>query len=452
MTHDHHHHHHHDRDDERFDDAGNTRPTGSNFIAEQSEDGVDRRGFLRCMAWAGTAAVWGMSGGVPKSFALGRLGSLTDAERKSIFFAQISDSHIGFAKEANKDVTATLQGAVAKLNELPHRPSLVLHTGDITQLAKPEEFDTANEVLKSVKTDRVFYVPGEHDVATDNGVSYLKRYGKGTKGGGWYSFDHSGVHFVGLVNVLNLKAGGLGSLGAEQIAWLKRDVAGLSSSTPIVLFAHVPLWTVYPEWGWGTDDSEQALALLKRFGSVTVLNGHIHQIMQKVEGHVSFHTALSTAFPQPAPGTAPSPGPLKVEPERLKSVLGIANVTFVPGRGQLAIVDGTLSGAPPAIAEASHEAMLKRGKDRPAVARAPNEIGIDNFAFAPATLTVKRGTKIVWINDDDVPHLIVNVEGKFPSSKVLDTNQRFTTTLTAPGTYRYFCSLHPQMQGKIVVE
>jgi len=451
MTHHHDHHHHHDRDDDRFDDEGNTRPTGSNFISSLSEDGVDRRGFLRCMAWAGTAAVWGMSGGVPKSFALGRLGSLTDAERKSIFFAQISDSHIGFAKEANKDVTATLQAAVAKLNELPQRPSLVLHTGDITQLAKPEEFDTANEVLKGVKTDRVFYVPGEHDVATDNGVSYLQRYGKGTKGGGWYSFDHTGVHFVGLVNVLNLKAGGLGSLGAEQIAWLKRDVAGLSSSTPIVLFAHVPLWTVYPEWGWGTDDSEQALGLLKRFGSVTVLNGHIHQIMQKVEGNVSFHTALSTAFPQPAPGTAPSPGPLKVEPERLKSVLGIANVTFVPGRGQLAIVDGTLSGAPPAIAEASHEAMMKRG-NRAAVAHGPNEIGIDNFAFAPATLTVKRGTKVEWINDDDVPHLIVNIEGKFAPSKVLDTSQRFSATLTAPGTYRYFCSLHPQMQGKIVVE
>jgi plastocyanin len=451
MSHDHHHHHHHDRDDERFDDAGNTRPNGSNFIGELSEDGVDRRGFLRCMAWAGTAAVWGLSGGVPKSFALNRLTSLTDAERKSIFFAQISDSHIGFAKEANKDVTATLQSAVARLNELPQRPALVLHTGDITQLARPEEFDTANEVLKGVKTDRVFYVPGEHDVATDNGVSYLQRYGKGTKGGGWYSFDHSGVHFIGLVNVLNLKAGGLGSLGAEQVAWLKRDVAGISSSTPIVLFAHVPLWTVYPEWGWGTDDSEQALALLKRFGSVTVLNGHIHQIMQKVEGHVSFHTALSTAFPQPAPGTAPSPGPLKVEPERLKSVLGIASVAFVPGRGQLAIVDGTLSGAPPAIAEASHEAMMKRS-GRPAVAHGPNEIGIDNFAFKPATLTVKRGTKVVWINDDDVPHLIVSTEGKFKSSPLLDTNGRFSATPTAPGTYKYFCSLHPQMQGTIVVE
>jgi plastocyanin len=451
MSHDHDHHHHHDRDDERFDEAGNTRPAGSNYIGEMSDDGVDRRGFLRCMAWAGTAAVWGLSGGVPKSFALNRLGTLTDAERKSIFFAQVSDSHIGFAKEANKDVTATLQSAVARLNALPQRPALVLHTGDITQLAKPEEFDTANEVLKGIKTDRVFYVPGEHDVATDNGASYLQRYGKGTKGGGWYSFDHSGVHFIGLVNVLNLKAGGLGSLGAEQIAWLKRDVSGLSSSTPIILFAHVPLWTVYPDWGWGTDDSEQALALLKRFGSVTVLNGHIHQIFQKVEGHVSFHTALSTAFPQPAPGTAPSPGPLKVEPERLKSVLGIASVTFVPGRGQLAVVDGTLSGAPPAIAEASHEAMMKRS-GKPAVAHGPNEIGIDNFAFKPATLAVKRGTAVTWINDDDVPHLIVSTEGKFKSSPLLDTNGRFSATLTAPGTYKYFCSLHPQMQGSIVVE
>jgi plastocyanin len=451
MSHDHDHHHHHDRDDERFDEAGNTRPAGSNYIGEMSDDGVDRRGFLRCMAWAGTAAVWGLSGGVPKSFALNRLGTLTDAERKSIFFAQVSDSHIGFAKEANTDVTATLQSAVARLNALPQRPALVLHTGDITQLAKPEEFDTANEVLKGIKTDRVFYVPGEHDVATDNGASYLQRYGKGTKGGGWYSFDHSGVHFIGLVNVLNLKAGGLGSLGAEQIAWLKRDVSGLSSSTPIILFAHVPLWTVYPDWGWGTDDSEQALALLKRFGSVTVLNGHIHQIFQKVEGHVSFHTALSTAFPQPAPGTAPSPGPLKVEPERLKSVLGIASVTFVPGRGQLAVVDGTLSGAPPAIAEASHEAMMKRS-GKPAVAHGPNEIGIDNFAFKPATLAVKRGTAVTWINDDDVPHLIVSTEGKFKSSPLLDTNGRFSATLTAPGTYKYFCSLHPQMQGSIVVE
>jgi plastocyanin len=403
------------------------------------------------MAWAGTATVWGMAGGIPKSFAMSRLPFLTETERKSIFFAQISDSHIGFSKEANKDVTATLQEAVAKLNALPQRPAFVLHTGDITQLAKPDEFDTANEVLKGIRSDRVLYVPGEHDVATDNGASYLQRYGKGTKGGGWYSFDHSGVHFIGLVNVLNLKAGGLGSLGADQIAWLKRDVTGLPSSTPIVLFAHVPLWTVYPEWGWGTDDSEQALGLLKRFGSVTVLNGHIHQIMQKVEGNMSFHTAMSTAFPQPTPGTAPSPGPMKVDADKLKSVLGIANVTFIPGRSALAIVDGTLSGEAPAFEAASHEAMMQRKTARKAIALGPSDIAIDNFQFTPPTLQVKAGTKVTWINNDDVPHLIVNVQNKFKQSPVLDTDQRFSATLAKPGTYKYFCSLHPQMQGTIVV-
>ena len=443
---------HHDHDTQRFDDETNTRPTGANFIATaDSEDGIDRRGFLKCMAWAGTATVWALSGGIPTSFRLNSLGALSESQRRSVFFAQISDSHIGFNKEANKDVTATLQEAVAKLNSLPQRPALVLHTGDITQLAKAEEFDTAKEVLKSVKTDRIFYVPGEHDVASDNGASYLQRYGKNTKGGGWYSFDHSGVHFIGLVNVLNLKAGGLGSLGAEQIAWLRKDVRGLSSSTPIVLFAHVPLWTVYPEWGWGTDDSEQALALVKRFGSVTVLNGHIHQIMQKVEGNVSFHTAMSTAFPQPAPGTAPAPGPMRVEPERLRSVLGIADVTFVPGRSALAVVDATLSGQPPAFEQVSHDAMLRRQSTRKNLVLAANEIGIDNFKFSPATLAVKSGTKVTWINNDDVPHLIVNVENRFRQSPVLDSDQRFSVTLTMPGNYNYFCSLHPMMQGRIVV-
>ncbi|MFL5527413.1 MAG: cupredoxin domain-containing protein [Gemmatimonadaceae bacterium] len=444
---------HTDRDHDRFDEQGNTRPAGSNYIVDDtSEDGIDRRGFLRCMAWAGTASVWALSGGIPTSFALNRLPFMSDSQRKSIFFAQVSDSHIGFNKEANKDVTATLQEAVGKVNALPQRPAFVLHTGDITQLSKPDEFDTANQVLGGIRTDRIFYVPGEHDVATDNGASYLQRYGKGTKGSGWYSFDHSGVHFIGLVNVLNLKAGGLGSLGPDQIGWLKKDLAGLAASTPVVLFAHVPLWTVYPEWGWGTDDSEQALALVKRFGSVTVLNGHIHQIMQKVEGNISFHTAMSTAFPQPTPGTAPAPGPLKVDPARLKSVLGITDVTFIPGRSALAVVDATLSGQQPAFEAASRDAMARREANRKNIALASNEIAIDNFKFTPSALTVKTGTKVIWINNDDVPHLIVSTQNKFRQSPVLDTNQRFAITLTKPGTYDYFCSLHPMMQGKIVVQ
>jgi 3',5'-cyclic AMP phosphodiesterase CpdA len=430
-------------------------PSSRYITHEESEDGIDRRGFLECMAWVGTGIVWALKSGVPTSYAMSRVPLLSESERKSIFFAQISDSHIGFSKEANKDVTATLREAVAKLNALPESPKFVLHTGDISQLSKPDEFDTADQVLRELRTDKVFFVPGEHDVLNDNGASYLARYGKpvGAKGGGWYSFDHSGVHFIGLVNVLNLEAGGLGSLGREQLDWLRRDVHGLAASTPIVIFAHIPLWTVYPEWGWGTDDSEQALALLKRFGSVTVLNGHIHQIMQKVEGNVAFHTAMSTAFPQPAPGTAPAPGPIKVEPERLRSVLGVADVTYVPGRHTLAVVDATLSGLAPAFAAMAHETMSTERRARSKImSLAPNEIGIDNFSFTPPVLTVARGTHVTWINEDDVPHLIVNVQRRFKASPVLDTDQRYSVELTAAGTYDYFCSLHPKMTGKIVVQ
>lgn len=421
---------------------------------EHSDDGVDRRGFLRCMAWAGTGVVWALSGGVPKSYAMSALGTLTAEQQKELFFAQISDSHIGFSKDANKDVTATLKLAVDRLNALPKRPSFILHTGDISQLSKAEEFDTADQVIKGIRTDRVFYVPGEHDVLTDNGAQYLRRYGNQSPKG-WYSFDHTGVHFIALVNVMDLKAGGLGSLGAEQLDWLKRDVQGLKSSTPVVVFAHIPLWSVYPEWGWGTDDSAQALALLKRFGSVTVLNGHIHQTMQKVEGNVRFHTSFSTAFPQPAPGTAPSPGPMKVDAAQLRSVLGLNSVTFVPGVHALAIVDSTLDGdavaAGATMAGMNHDAMSSA--KRPKLAKLPaNMVGIDNFAFEPRALTVKAGTTVTWLNRDDVPHLIISSTGKFANSKVLDTDQKHAVTFDVPGEYPYFCSVHPKMVGRIVVK
>lgn len=424
---------------------------------DHGADGIDRRGFLECMAWAGTGLLWTMTGGVPTATAMSALDRMDASAKAGIFFAQISDSHIGFDKEANKDVTATLQSAVDRLNALPTRPALVLHTGDISQFSKPSEFDTADQVLRGLRTERVFFVPGEHDVLTDHGASYLARYGRpvGAKGAGWYSFDHSGVHFIGLVNVLDLKAGGLGNLGREQLEWLERDVKALPSSTPIVVFAHVPLWTVYPEWGWGTDDSAQALTYLRRFGSVTVLNGHIHQIMQKVEGDIQFHTAMSTAFPQPAPGTAPSPGPMKVDPGLLARVLGVTNVRYVAGRHSLAVVDATLSGAPPAFAEANHHAMQHGQRQDSARVRAPlapDHVAIDNFAFTPRTLTVTAGTEVTWVNRDDVPHTIVNVEQKFPGSPVLDTDRTYSVRLTKPGTYRYFCSIHPTMTGTIVVE
>jgi 3',5'-cyclic-AMP phosphodiesterase len=316
------------------------------YITENlSRDGVDRRGFLKCMAWAGTGTLCIVKGGVLKSFALDDVVQQKAGNLKGdLSFVQISDSHIGFNKAANPDVTATLRESIAKINALPAPPAFVLHTGDLTHLSKPEEFDTLAESLKSLRTDHIFYVPGEHDVLNDNGKFFHDRFGAETKGDGWYSFDKNGVHFIGLVNVLNLKAGGLGNLGADQLGWLEKDVAPLNSDTSIVVFAHIPLWAVYPQWGWGTDDGQQALGYLKRFGSVTVLNGHIHQTMQKVEGNITFHTATSTAFPQPAPGKAASPGPMTVPAEKLRGLLGLTDVNFVRSKHTLAITDSSLQG------------------------------------------------------------------------------------------------------------
>ncbi|PYI45214.1 MAG: metallophosphoesterase [Verrucomicrobia bacterium] len=318
----------------------------NHILHNVDSDGIDRRGFLKCMAWAGTGVLWTVSGGVLVSKTLaqitkaGSLPAVTD-----LSFLQISDSHIGFSKDANKDVTETFRIALDRINAMPTQPAFLLHTGDISQLSKPEEFDTFDQVLKSCKTKDVFYVPGEHDVINDGGKLFRDRYLKSVegKGSGWYSFNKNGVHFIGLVNVLNLQAGGLGQLGDEQLEWLEDDVKGLSAETPIVVFAHIPLWAVYPKWGWGTDDSERALGYLKRFGSLTVLNGHIHQVLRKVEGNVTFHTAMSTAFPQPEPGKGPNPGPLKVPAEKLRSMLGLTSVQYKQGKSALAVIDSNLS-------------------------------------------------------------------------------------------------------------
>jgi Icc protein len=313
-------------------------------ILDDTNDGIDRRGFLKCMAWAGTGVLWTLSGGIlsSRSFAQAAVDEAR-VTKGTLHFAQISDSHIGFSKPANPDVTGTLQAAIAKINALPVAPSFLIHTGDITHLAAAAEFDTSDQLLKSAKADRVFYVPGEHDVAGDDGKLYRERYGKEAQGDGWYSFDQKGVHFIGLVNVMDLKTNGLGNLGQKQLAWLQQDLKGQRNSTPIVVFAHIPLWMVYPDWGWGTSDGAQALSYLKRFGSVTVLNGHIHQTMQKVEGNITFHTATSTAFPQPEPGKATGPGPMKVPAEKLREALGITIVNYVEGKNNLAIVDSSLA-------------------------------------------------------------------------------------------------------------
>ena len=303
-------------------------------------DRIDRRGFLECMAWAGTGVVWAVTGGLPSSRSIAQAADTSGAD---FTFVQISDSHVGFKGEANPDSAATLREVVAKVNALTPRPAFVLHTGDLSHGQKAGAFDAVNEILKEARVDKVFFVPGEHDVFLDGGKEFLARYGAGTTGQGWRSFDYRGTHLVGLVNVLKYKGEGIGSLGDEQLEWLEHDLAPLSASTPVIIYAHVPLWSVYPKWGWVTEDGERALGYVKRFGSVTVLNGHIHQVLQKVEGTVSFHTAMSTAFPQPAPGSAPAPGPMKIPAEQARHALGLREVRYVAGRERLATIDTTLA-------------------------------------------------------------------------------------------------------------
>jgi len=391
---------------------------------DRDENVLSRRSLLKCAAWSGAGVIWVMQGGVPK--ALDLIGSAAAAvPAKGLSFVQISDSHIGFNKEPNPTPQATLQSAIEQIRALPNNPAFVVHTGDVTHLSKAPEFDDAARIIEGVGRT-VHYVPGEHDVIGDDGAAVFAKF-NGRADRRWHSFDYEGTHFVAHVNVLDLQAGGLGRLGAEQLEWLERDLKGRTASTPVVVLAHMPLWALYPQWGWGTDDAAQALGYLKRFGSVTVLNGHVHQVMQKVEGNVQFHTARSTAFPQPAPGTAAGPGPMRVPADTVRSMLGVSSVVLRPHTRELAISETVLG------AEAQ-------------------TVSISNFTFAPTAMTVRAGQQVTWLNDDDAPHTVVGTDPGSPlKSPALDTGDKYSVTLTRPGTYRYFCSLHPHMTGSINV-
>jgi hypothetical protein len=306
---------------------------------------VSRRQALACMAFGGAGTLFALAGGVLTPVALA--GAAANPRGAGALgkplFVQISDTHIGFNKEANPDVGATLGKSIDLVNALPQQPALVIHTGDITHLSKPAEFDLAQQLLSRLRASELHTVPGEHDTTDPTVSEYFSRFGKASANRGYYSFDHAGVHFIALVNVLAFKPGGLGTLGPEQLAWVADDLKGRSASTPLVVFAHMPLWTIYEPWGWGTGDAPQLMEQLRRFGSVTVLNGHIHQVVQKVEGNVLFHTARSTAYPQPQAGVGAGPGPLKVPPEQLAAMLGVSSVTLVNRGRSLALSDATIA-------------------------------------------------------------------------------------------------------------
>ena len=303
-----------------------------------------RRAALKCLGFGGAGTLFALAGGVLTPIDLALAASDDALKRTALkpLFVQISDSHIGFNKDANPDVIATLNHGIDLVNALPHQPALVLHTGDITHLSKASEFDTAQQLLSRLRPTELHTVPGEHDTTDPGAATYFGRFGKASDYKGHYSFDHAGVHFIGLVNVLEFKPGGLGTLGDDQLKWAIADLRARSSSTPIVVFAHMPLWTIYEPWGWGTGDAPALIAELRRFGSVTVLNGHIHQIVQKVEGNITFHTARSTAFPQPLAGEGAGPSPLKVPADQLPGMLGITRVSVIKHPRSLALNDSTL--------------------------------------------------------------------------------------------------------------
>jgi 3',5'-cyclic-AMP phosphodiesterase len=313
-----------------------------------TEPRASRREALKCLsAWSASAVVWTVSGGVPSALGATNTGATAKADGSDLTFVQISDTHIGFKRDANPDVVGSLRHAIADIHALPQRPAFVVHTGDVSHLSKAEEFASARDILGEIRVDRVHTVPGEHDTIDDGVTGYLKFFDHDGNGRAWYSFEQNGVHFIGLTNTLNFKAGTMASLGDEQLAWLKADLAGRSGSTPIVVLAHIPMWTVWEPWGWGTSDSAQAMALLRPFGSVTVLNGHIHQVLQKVEGNVSLHTAMSLAYPLPTPGQAGigEPGPVKVPATELGKLLGTRQVSVIRGRNELALIDRPLDKA-----------------------------------------------------------------------------------------------------------
>jgi hypothetical protein len=305
---------------------------------------LSRRKALKCMAYGGAGTLFALSGGIfsPIDLALAATDPSAFDRFGKPLFVQISDTHIGFHKDANPDVNATLIKTIDLINAMAEQPALILHTGDITHLSKPAEFEAAADMFSRLRTTEMHTTPGEHDIADATATEYFSRFGKASDNRGYYSFDHSGVHFVSLINVLHAGDGGAGALGAEQIAWFTADLRARSSSTPIVVFAHMPLWTIYQAWGWGTTDAEQLLPALRRFGSVTVLNGHIHQIVQKTEGNITFHTAKSTAYPQPPPGEGPGPGPLKVPLEQLAGMLGITSVSVRAHPRSLPLTDISL--------------------------------------------------------------------------------------------------------------
>jgi 3',5'-cyclic-AMP phosphodiesterase len=284
-----------------------------------------RRGsFLEHVAWTGAGIAYSLGAG---GLLAGR--AVASGNEATVEFVQISDSHIGFHQAANPDVAGTLKTAIDAINAMPSQPSFVVHTGDITHLSTPQQFDDARALLAQLRAPLIA-LPGEHDVVGNDFKPYLSNFKiPHSTAGGWASWDANGIHYVVLLNVFNFEKMGL--LGTDQLDWLAKDLSSVARSTPVVVFTHVPLYALYPQWGWTTEDGTKALALLQPFDAVTVLNGHIHQIVTHQEGNIRFASADATAYPQPKPGTAANPGPVTLPKGDLLRAIGYRTVEIDAG-------------------------------------------------------------------------------------------------------------------------
>jgi 3',5'-cyclic-AMP phosphodiesterase len=294
---------------------------------------MHRKKFIEHVSWTGLGIVWAIgSNGLFTACKVGEQNSSpTSSKASPLSFVQISDTHIGFKKPANEHVTDTLQKTIAAINALAVPPAFVVHTGDITHLSKPEEFDLAKQLMSQLKVP-LFTLAGEHDTIGDRGTTYAEAFKQQDVKEGLQIWDRSGIHFLAVTNVLDFAASGKGVLGQAQLDLLAKDLAAQKQDTPIVIFSHLPLYDIYPQWGWATADSAKLLSLLSRFDSVTVLSGHIHQVVRHQEGNIQFHTAASTAFPLPAPGNGEHPTPVKLPETSLLKAIGFHSIDLIPSK------------------------------------------------------------------------------------------------------------------------
>ena len=257
---------------------------------------IDRRDFLKL---AGL-------GGVVFASSLGPWGRAFAAAGQDFFFVQMTDTHWGFEGPPNPEAKNTLKRAVAAVNGLKKQPDFIMFTGDLTHAAdndaeRHKRMTDFKAIVSELKCKDVRFIPGENDAGLDNGAMYTTMFGAGH-----YSFDHKGVHFVALDNVSDPN----GLIGENQLEWMHADLAKIDKSHPVVVFAHRPLFDLYPSWDWATKDGGKAIEILASYENATVFYGHIHQEHHQMTGKIAHHAAESLIFPFPLAGSQPKRSPV----------------------------------------------------------------------------------------------------------------------------------------------